>query len=97
VPALSSAVIDSQFARLSLIEEIQIAIAPGAARVAGRGDGRGRARYAGRRFKWRSNGAWRDAWGWQELKRLRFYGWARAGPPPATFRTSSSFPSAIRA
>src|SRR6266513_964032 len=42
--------------------------------------------YAGRRFKWRSGGAWRDAWGWQELKRLRFYGlggrWAAACDVP---------------
>src|SRR5258708_6125287 len=42
--------------------------------------------YAGRRFKWRSGGAWRDAWGWQELKRMRFYGlgarWAAACDVP---------------
>jgi hypothetical protein len=33
-----------------------------------------------------SGGAWRDAWGWQELKRLRFYGlgprWAAACDVP---------------
>jgi len=34
--------------------------------------------YAGA-FKWRSRGAWRDAWGWQELKRMRFYGLAALG------------------
>src|SRR5882672_8995305 len=74
VPALSSAVIDSQFARLSQIDEIQIAIAPAQRASPGEATVAAVLGYAGRRFKWRSNGAWRDAWGWQELKRLRFYG-----------------------
>ena len=86
VPALSSAVIDSQCARLSQIEEIQIAIAPGQRAAPGEATVAAVLGYAGRRFKWRSNGAWRDAWGWQELKRLRFYGlgarWAAACDVP---------------
>ena len=86
VPALSSAVIDSQFARLSQIDEVQIAIAPAQRASPGEATVAAVLGYAGRRFKWRSNGAWRDAWGWQELKRLRFYGlggrWAAACDVP---------------
>jgi saccharopine dehydrogenase-like NADP-dependent oxidoreductase len=86
VPALSSAVIDSLSARLSQIEEIQIAIAPGQRAPRGEATIAAVLGYAGRRFKWRSGGAWRDAWGWQELKRMRFYGlgarWAAACDVP---------------
>src|SRR2546421_5220617 len=86
VPALSSAVIHSLCARLSQIEEIQIAIAPGQRAPRGEATVAAVLGYAGRRFKWRSGGAWRDAWGWQELKRLRFYGlggrWAAACDVP---------------
>ena len=86
VPALSSAVIDSVSERLPHIEEVQIAIAPG--RRAPPGDATVAAvlSYAGRPFKWMSRGAWRDAWGWQELKRFRFDGlgtrWAAACDVP---------------
>ena len=86
VPALSSAVIDSLSARLSQIEEIQIAIAPGQRAPRGEATVAAVLGCAGRRFKWRSGGAWRDAWGWQELKRMRFYGlgarWAAACDVP---------------
>ena len=86
VPALSSAVIDSLSARLSQIEEIQIAIAPGQRAPRGEATIAAVLGYAGQRFKWRSGGAWRDAWGWQELKRMRFYGlgarWAAACDVP---------------
>jgi len=86
VPALSSAVIDSLIGRLAQIEEIQIAIAPGQRAPRGEATVAAVLGYAGRRFKWRSGGAWRDAWGWQELKRLRFYGlggrWAAACDVP---------------
>ena len=74
VPALSSAVIASLKGRLPQIEEIQIAIAPGQRAPRGRATLAAVLSYAGRPFKWVSRGAWRDAWGWQELKRLRFYG-----------------------
>ncbi len=86
VPALSSAVIDSLSARLSQIEEIQIAIAPGQRAPRGEATIAAVLGYAGRRFKWQSGGAWRDAWGWQELKRVRFYAlgarWAAACDVP---------------
>jgi len=86
VPALSSAVIDSLIARLSQVEEIQIAIAPGQRAARGEATIAAVLGYAGRRFKWRSGGAWRDAWGWQELRRMRFYAlgarWAAACDVP---------------
>src|SRR5260221_1760566 len=74
VPALSSSVIDSLIVRLAQIDEIQIAIAPGQRAPRGEATIAAVLGYAGRPFKWRSRGAWRDAWGWQELKRMRFYG-----------------------
>ena len=86
LPALSSAVIDSLIVRLPRIEEIQIAIAPGQRAPRGEATIAAVLGYAGRPFKWRSGGAWRDAWGWQELKRMRFYGlgarWAAACDVP---------------
>src|SRR6266446_4414648 len=86
LPALSSAVIDSLIARLSQVEEIQIAIAPGQRAPLGEATIAAVLGCAGRRFKWRSGGAWRDAWGWQELKRMRFYAlgarWAAACDVP---------------
>ena len=74
VPALSSAVIEALKARVPQIEEVQIAIAPGQRAPRGRATIAAVSSYAGRPFKWVSRGTWRDAWGWQELKRLRFYG-----------------------
>jgi len=86
VPALSSAVISSLKERLPVIEEIQIAIAPGQLAPRGRATLAAVFSYAGRSFKWVNDGAWCDAWGWQELKRLRFYGlgprWAAACDVP---------------
>jgi hypothetical protein len=86
VPALSSAVIDSLMERLAQVEEIQVAIAPGQRAPRGEATIAAACSYAGRAFKWRSRGAWRDAWGWKELKRLRFYGlgprWAAACDVP---------------
>jgi uncharacterized protein YbjT (DUF2867 family) len=86
VPALSSAVIDSLIVRLAQIEEIQIAIAPGQRAPRGEATIAAVLGYAGRPFKWRSGGAWRDAWGWQELRRMRFYAlgarWAAACDVP---------------
>jgi NAD(P)-dependent dehydrogenase (short-subunit alcohol dehydrogenase family) len=86
VPALSSAVIASLTGRLANIEEIQIAIAPGQRMPRGQATLAAVFSYAGRPFKWVSGGTWRDAWGWQELKRLRFYGlgarWAAACDVP---------------
>src|SRR5262249_4072796 len=86
VPALSSAVIASLMARLPVIEEIQIAIAPGQRAPRVQATLAAVLSYAGQPFKWLSGGDWRDACGWQELKRLRFYGlgsrWAAACDVP---------------
>jgi hypothetical protein len=82
VPALSSAVIDSLTGRFWQIAEIQISIAPGQRAPRGTATLAGVFSYAGRSFKWLNNGAQVDAWGWQELRRLRFAGlgtrWAAA-------------------
>jgi uncharacterized protein YbjT (DUF2867 family) len=86
LPALSTAVVAALGAHVPKIEEIQIAIAPGQRAPRGRATLAAVLGYAGRPFKWVSHGAWRDAWGWQELKRLRFYGlgsrWAAACDVP---------------
>lgn len=82
VPALSSAVVDSLSARFRQIEGIQIAIAPGQRAPRGAATIAAVFSYAGRPFKWLKDGTWVDAWGWQELRRLRFAGlgtrWAAA-------------------
>jgi saccharopine dehydrogenase-like NADP-dependent oxidoreductase len=86
VPALSSAVIDSLAGRFRQIEEIQIAIAPGQRAPRGTATMAGVFSYAGKSFKWLNKGAWTDAWGWQELRRMRFAGlgtrWAAACDVP---------------
>lgn len=86
LPALSSAVIDSLSRRFRELEEVQIAIAPGQRAPRGAATTAAVLGYCGRPFKWLSGGVWRDAWGWQELVRLRFAGlgsrWAAACDVP---------------
>ena len=72
LPALSSAVLDHFSPRFRSLEEVRIAIAPGQRAARGAATLEGVLSYAGRSFKWLSGGTWRDAWGWQELTRLRF-------------------------
>ena len=72
LPALSSAVLDHFSPRFRTLEEVRIAIAPGQRAARGAATLQGVLTYAGRSFKWLSGGSWRDAWGWQELTRLRF-------------------------
>lgn len=74
LPALSSAVIDSMARRLYKVDEIQIAIAPGQRTPRGAAALAAVLSYAGKPFKWLSSGAWTDAWGWQELRRMHFAG-----------------------
>ena len=74
LPALSCAVIDDLAGRFRSIDEIQISIAPGQRAPRGAATIAAVFSYAGRSFKWRSGGAWSDAWGWQELRRVRFAG-----------------------
>jgi NAD(P)-dependent dehydrogenase (short-subunit alcohol dehydrogenase family) len=74
LPALSSAVIDRLRERLATLDEIRIAIAPGQRAPRGEATLAAVLGYAGRPFPWLSGGAWRDAWGWQELSRVRIAG-----------------------
>jgi hypothetical protein len=82
VPALSSAVVDSLAGRFRQVTEIQISIAPGQRAPRGTATMAGVFSYAGKTFKWLSDGVPVDARGWQELRRLRFAGlgtrWAAA-------------------
>ena len=82
VPALSSAVIDSLSGGFRQIDEIQISIAPGQRAPRGAATIASVFSYAGRSFKWLNDGVWKDAWGWQELRRVRLAGlgtrWAAA-------------------
>lgn len=86
LPALSSAVIDSLSGRFRQIEEIHIYIAPGQRAPRGTATVAAVFSYAGRPFRWLSGGVWSNAWGWQELRRVRFAGfgtrWAAACDVP---------------
>ena len=77
LPALSTAVVDTLSARFDAMEELQIAIAPGQRAPRGAATLGAVLCYCGKRFPWLSGGAWRDAWGWQELTRLHYAGLAR--------------------
>src|SRR5262245_1567382 len=72
LPALSSAVIDRLEERFARIEEIEIAIAPGQLAPRGTATMAAVLGYAGRGFRWWQDGEWRTAYGWQELRRMRF-------------------------
>ncbi len=82
VPALSSAVINQLRKRLPQIYGIRMAIAPGQRAPRGEATMAAVFSYAGKRFKWLQDGEWRDAYGWQEMNRMRFAGlgtrWAAA-------------------
>jgi saccharopine dehydrogenase-like NADP-dependent oxidoreductase len=86
LPALSSAVIDSLGRRLRQIDAIRIVIAPPQRAPRGEATIAGVFSYAGRPFKWLRGGEWTDAYGWQELRRVRIAGlgarWAAACDVP---------------
>ncbi len=86
LPALSSAVVDDLAVRFRRVDEVQVAIAPGQRAPRGAATVAAVLGYCGRPFKWLSSGEWRDAYGWQELRRLRFAGigarWAAACDVP---------------
>jgi hypothetical protein len=96
LPALSSAVIDSVARRLVRINEIRTVIAPGQRGPRGAATLAGFASYAGKPFKWLSGGAWVDAYGWQELQRIRIDGlsarWAAACDVPDLALLPARFP-----
>jgi hypothetical protein len=72
LPALSSAVIETLREPLVSIEKIEIAIAPGQRAPRGAATLKAVFSYLGRPFRWKRNGRWERAWGWQELRRIRF-------------------------
>lgn len=72
LPALSSAVIDHLAPRFTKIREIEIAIAPGQRAPRGTATMQAVLGYAGEPFLWWKDGAWCSAFGWQELRRIRF-------------------------
>jgi hypothetical protein len=86
LPALSTAVIDHLRPRFKELEEIQIVIAPGQRAPRGAATIAGVLSYAGKSFKVLRGGAWMDAWGWQDLRRVRIEGvgtrWAAACDVP---------------
>lgn len=86
LPALSSAVVDELGKRFREIHDVRIAIAPGQRAPRGAATIAAVLSYCGKPFQWLADGQWRDAWGWQELARLRFAGlgmrWAAACDVP---------------
>jgi saccharopine dehydrogenase-like NADP-dependent oxidoreductase len=86
LPALSTAVIDFLQPRFAQMEEIRMVIAPGQRAPRGAATIAGVFSYAGKPFKVLRDGAWRNAWGWQELRRVRIEGvgtrWAAACDVP---------------
>jgi len=72
LPALSSAVIEVLREPLASVDEIEIAIAPGQRAPRGAATLAAVLSYLGRPFAWKRNGQWEQAWGWQELQRVRF-------------------------
>jgi NAD(P)-dependent dehydrogenase (short-subunit alcohol dehydrogenase family) len=74
LPALSAAVIDGLRPHFAQLEEIQIVIAPAQRAPRGAATLAGVFSYAGKPFKVLREGAWADAWGWQELRRVRIEG-----------------------
>lgn len=97
LPALSTAVIDALKNRFSSIDEIQLCIAP--AQRAPRGTATMKAvfSYLGKPFKWWKDGSWQDAYGWQELRRLRMghlgTRWAAACDVPDLELLPARYPS----
>lgn len=72
LPALSSAVIDSMRATMEQMSAVDIVIAPGQHAPRGVATLAAVLGYAGQAFQWWKDGAWRTAYGWQELKREKF-------------------------
>ncbi len=72
LPALSGAVIEALREPLATVDEIDIAIAPGQRALRGAATLAAVFSYLGRPFPWRLDGRWQQAWGWQELRRVRF-------------------------
>jgi hypothetical protein len=72
LPALSSAVVDSLKPSFRALHSIDIVIAPGQHAPRGAATVAAVLGYAGQPFRWRHQGVWRTAYGWQELARRHF-------------------------
>jgi hypothetical protein len=72
LPALSSAVVDHLKSFFARMHAIDIIIAPGQQAPRGIATMAAVLGYAGKPFLWWQDGAWRQAHGWQELKREHF-------------------------
>ena len=97
LPALSSAVVDHLAGRFRVLRAVEIAIAPGQRAPRGTATVAAVLGYCGRPFKWLSDGEWRDAWGWQELERLRFAGAGRRWAAACDVPDLALFPTRYRA
>lgn len=96
LPALSSAVLDNVARRFARLNEIRTVIAPGQRGPRGAATLAGVVSYAGKPFKWLSGGAWVDAYGWQEMRRIHIDGlggrWAAACDVPDLALLPARFP-----
>ncbi len=72
LPGLSSAVIDHFMPRFSRLDCIDMAIAPGQHAPRGTATMAAVLSYAGRPFPWWIDGRWKNAHGWQNLRRMSF-------------------------
>ncbi|WP_281559990.1 saccharopine dehydrogenase NADP-binding domain-containing protein [Thalassomonas sp. RHCl1] len=72
VPGLSSAVIDHYCQQFSVINNIDIAIAPGNKAERGEATVKGILSYTGHAFSVYKNGQWQDAFGWMEPRKKDF-------------------------
>jgi NAD(P)-dependent dehydrogenase (short-subunit alcohol dehydrogenase family) len=86
LPALSSAVVDNLADRFNRLQEIELVIAPAQRAPRGAATVAGVFSYAGKPFRWLSDGDWVTAFGWQELRRAHISGvgsrWAAACDVP---------------
>jgi NAD(P)-dependent dehydrogenase (short-subunit alcohol dehydrogenase family) len=71
LPALSSAVVDALKDRFSSLDEIQVCIAPAQRAPRGAATLKAVFSYLGKPFNWWTDGSWRPAYGWQELRRMQ--------------------------
>lgn len=72
LPALSSAVVDAYKGNFSELKEIAISIAPGQKTPRGLATLAAVLSYCGKAFPVWSDGAWRRAYGWQDVHRFRY-------------------------
>ena len=74
LPSLSMAAAEAAAAGLERINAVRVWVCPGSQQSHGHAAYASILRGAGQPFKWRRNGAWREAYGWQELEYGKFPG-----------------------